>query len=123
MSLVIPDTRDNLTSMVRNIIVQVNYVQSSANNNQTGTSKLSKNTPKFDSVKNKEDKTNKGEHCSKKACEDTKTCRFVVTSTLVFRSEDTTNKGRQHKRFLPANTKFSTKKFSCLRLLKCRYFA
>ena len=32
--------------------------------------------------------------------------------------EGTTNKRRIHKRFLPTDTKFSTKKFSCLRLLK-----
>ena len=45
-------------------------------------------------------------------------CRYFA-----FRGEDTTNKGRQHERFLPADTKFSTKKFSCIRLLKCRWLA
>ena len=54
---------------------------------------------------------------------ETKACLFVVTSTFVFRDGDTTNKGWQHEWFLPADTKFSTKKFSWLRLLKCRYFA
>ena len=41
--------------------------------------------------------------------EDTKTCLFVVTSTFAFRGKDTTNKGRQHERFLPADTKFFNK--------------
>ena len=45
---------------------------------------------------------------------------FVVISTFAFRGEDT--KTRQHERFLHTDTKLSTKKFSCLRLLKCRYF-
>ena len=58
--------------------------------------------------------------------EDTKPCLFVVTSTNAFRGEDTINKQRVTTRknsILPADMKFSTKKFSCLRLLKCRYFA
>ena len=50
-------------------------------------------------------------------------CHYFDLRVSRRRHEDTTNKGRQHERFLPADTKFSTKKFSCLHLLKCRYFA